>query len=923
MRLALAVLLIALPSATARAADPGAAFARALAAAAWGSPDWSDAREAVELYDCVSVRAVRTFRAPDGGAIVAVDAIGMRTNGVERALPERWHLTLRDGRIERVLTEGAWLASRGDPLETAGPRTLVDAARSVLQRDDCRRSAETCASTLAQIAAVVRRRGDAIAAAYVLAALGQAEQKIDRVEEARRLANGDPDALAWADLSEARITTDRDRRDELYARGAGAVDELDDPRLALQALKERAELAFDRYRINDAAKLYSELERTSRRTGWARGAMYGLHGQARVNAAVRDYEGARGFAARAVAIARELGDADGESRALSLAGQTLTFTGDAVAAIPLLLEALDVAPAESTALLSSIHTNLAKCYTRLADWPRVELHVARALEAAEASGAAEQSLLAYEFAATHTRDCRQAIALGRRALRMHNGRELWMVWTIKARLGQGLLACGERAEGVRELYEAIDLVEARRALTPTSEFQRANYFAGHVWVYRALVAGLVELGHGEEAFAVAEQMRTRWLADTFAAAPFALTRDEEARQRALNERIVELNRSRLREPDEDARIAAELQAVRGELQRFATELALRHPQLPGSGPYDAAATRGGLRADAAAVEFVVTEKTIVAFVVRSTGVSAVSLPGASAEIVELARRFAKKVATRDPVYAADAEALYVRLFAPLRSALAGVNNLVVIADDALWLIPFEALRPSPDSMLADHYAIEYRLSLTSRRAPQDMPPADASILLLAGPSSASHPPLPDATRETRQIAELYGSSRADVYEEAEARESSLKKDASRYGIIHFATHGFGDGPEPMFSSLLLAASAVDRDDGLLEAREIAQLSLSARVVVLAACDTAGEVVPGEGMIGLSWAFLAAGAEKVVVTRWKAESRATARLMVEFHRRLARGDSGVGAALRAARDKLRAQPRYRHPFYWAPFVVIGS
>jgi CHAT domain-containing protein len=135
----------------------------------------------------------------------------------------------------------------------------------------------------------------------------------------------------------------------------------------------------------------------------------------------------------------------------------------------------------------------------------------------------------------------------------------------------------------------------------------------------------------------------------------------------------------------------------------------------------------------------------------------------------------------------------------------------------------------------------------------------------------------------------------------------------------------------MYSQLLLAQSEADtNEDGLLEAWEIMKLNLNADLVVLSACDTArGRVGAGEGMIGLSWAFFVAGSPTSVLSQWKIDSASTTELMLEFHRRLksqmaSNADSFSAArALRDADLKLLRSDRYRHPFYWAGFVVAGN
>jgi CHAT domain-containing protein len=174
-----------------------------------------------------------------------------------------------------------------------------------------------------------------------------------------------------------------------------------------------------------------------------------------------------------------------------------------------------------------------------------------------------------------------------------------------------------------------------------------------------------------------------------------------------------------------------------------------------------------------------------------------------------------------------------------------------------------------------------------------------------------------------RIAALYGKARSKVYIGASAREWTFKREARSARIIHIATHGVIDDRAPLYSALLFAPGGPDGDDGLLEAREVLDLRFDADLVVLSACDTArGRIGAGEGVIGLSWAFLVAGCRTLVVAQMPAETKSTAALMVEFHRRLRQGLSPA-AALQQAQLALRRDPRFAHPFYWAPFVVIGE
>jgi CHAT domain-containing protein len=133
----------------------------------------------------------------------------------------------------------------------------------------------------------------------------------------------------------------------------------------------------------------------------------------------------------------------------------------------------------------------------------------------------------------------------------------------------------------------------------------------------------------------------------------------------------------------------------------------------------------------------------------------------------------------------------------------------------------------------------------------------------------------------------------------------------------------------MYSQIVLAHAEGDtNEDGLLEAWEIMNLELKADLVVLSACETArGRVGAGEGMIGLSWALFVAGCPTTVVSQWKVESASTTELMVAFHQNLKAGNRGLrmakAEALRQAALRVMKMNAYRHPFYWAAFVVIGD
>jgi len=159
-----------------------------------------------------------------------------------------------------------------------------------------------------------------------------------------------------------------------------------------------------------------------------------------------------------------------------------------------------------------------------------------------------------------------------------------------------------------------------------------------------------------------------------------------------------------------------------------------------------------------------------------------------------------------------------------------------------------------------------------------------------------------------------------------SRAAALSGQLSQYRYIHFATHGYLDAEHPNLSALVL--SQVDSKgaalDGFLRVPDVYNFNLSAELVVLSACQTGlGKEVRGEGLMGLTRAFLYAGAPRVIVSLWNVNDRATADLMASLYRNMLREGKQPAAALRAAQLELRKQKRWESPYYWAAFLQQGE
>ncbi len=186
-------------------------------------------------------------------------------------------------------------------------------------------------------------------------------------------------------------------------------------------------------------------------------------------------------------------------------------------------------------------------------------------------------------------------------------------------------------------------------------------------------------------------------------------------------------------------------------------------------------------------------------------------------------------------------------------------------------------------------------------------------------------PLPGTQAEADTLHRLYPD--AMILTGKNAQEGAFKRMAGQYRILHLASHAFFNDAAPLLSCVFLAAPPASGpgsdQDGYLTARELIDMKLNAELVTLSACQTAqGATHAGEGVIGLTWALTVAGVPTQVVSQWSVDDNATATLMQGFYTRLQSG-MGKGDALHQAAFDVRRDERHRHPYYWAPFVLLGE
>ena len=645
---------------------------------------------------------------------------------------------------------------------------------------------------------------------------------------------------------------------------------------------------------------------------------------------------------KSLAIRRELGDKEGIAQALMNIGIAHCWAGNHDPALDYFAQAL-------------------RLYEELDDKETIAIALSEAADSHFAKGDPQKAL---ENAA---RAAELAKAMGADGT----------FFAARTRAGTFHRALNQPAEARRAFDEAIGFMEDVRNQVAGGEQHQQRFFERrispyHDTPYYEVVELLMSQNNAAESLAYAERAKARVLVDVLQAGQVsvakALAPDEQEQEQRLQAEIVSLNTRLTREKQhgkseagELAELAARLQKARLNYEAFEASLYAAHPELRLQRgeirPVTLAEANTLLRDSSSAVlEYVVTAEKTFLFVLTAGSdatqgnvqLHAYTLPISRKELAERVEQFRRQLAARDLGFRPQGRELFNLLLASARDQLNGRTSLIIVPDEALWELPFQALASTETRYLLEDVELSFAPSLTALREMRNVRPkkandASAATLLAVGNpglaeaavervrlagSEAKLAALPEAEQEVKTLREIYGPARSKVFIGTEASEDQIKAEAPRYRRLHFATHAIPNNVLPMYSQVVLSKPKDDSlQDGLLEAWEIMKLNLNAELVVLSGCETArGRVGAGEGMIGLMWAFFVAGTPTTVVSHWKVESASTTELMVDFHRDLTSSDTaqvGAAEALRRAALKQMRSDKYSHPFYWASFVVIGD
>lgn len=449
----------------------------------------------------------------------------------------------------------------------------------------------------------------------------------------------------------------------------------------------------------------------------------------------------------------------------------------------------------------------------------------------------------------------------------------------------------------------------------------------------------------------------------------------QVRLQAIEEQLVAV-KATAAQPDQYAPLEAEQQRLLAQYQQLQSRIRATSPKYAALN-YPEPLTLDQIQSqvldsETVLLQYALGDERSYLWVVTDTELYSYVLPGQQ-QLEAIARPFRDAILRRRPVES-SARQLADVILQPAAAQLQG-TRLVVVGDGILQYIPFQAL-PYPGEQAFTPLISRYEmvnlpssstLATLRQNQTESHSTSEPTLTILAdpvfditdprvtvaSPPASQRPPeqdwaiaqdsldqatrefnragwsrLPGTQEEAEAIAQLVPEAQRSLLSGFAATRSAVLEnpDLARSQIIHLATHGLLNSETPELSGLVL--SLVDAtgqpQNGYVRLHDIFNLELQSQLVVLSACQTGlGQVVRGEGIIGLTRGFMYAGTPRVIVSLWNVDDTATAELMTRFYHNLLQQQLSPAAALRQAQLELQQQTEWTEPFYWAGFTLQGE
>lgn len=435
-------------------------------------------------------------------------------------------------------------------------------------------------------------------------------------------------------------------------------------------------------------------------------------------------------------------------------------------------------------------------------------------------------------------------------------------------MGRAYLALGDRQKARAAWLAALDDSENIRARFRSDEF-KTGLFSDTQTVFEETIALVVEDGDY----------------------PLAWTLSEKSRSRAL------------------------LDVVRNRLATIVDETQLNGRAL------SLEDVQSALNPGEAIVEYHGLSDRMIAWVVRRDGIQGFTLPLPRKDMTLAVSDFRTSIIRGRPqalTYGAKLDALLIQ---PL--GLRPNERLIVVPNGSLHYMPFQALRNAQGFLIQRHAVALAPSASVAVQLVRRQQHIASNLVAFGNPRIAPEFDLPGAEAEVRAIGPLF--AQRETFVQSDVTRKTFSDNAPEGRIVHVATHAQADTIDPLHSRVLLAPATqpADGPDPLL-AQDIYNLKFdSVALVTLSACETAlGRIERGDEIMGFTRAFFYAGASALLVSMWPVADESTALTMRTFYGSLTKGEEAIDA-MRDAQLAVLASNRFAHPFYWAPFDLMGN
>ncbi len=442
--------------------------------------------------------------------------------------------------------------------------------------------------------------------------------------------------------------------------------------------------------------------------------------------------------------------------------------------------------------------------------------------------------------------------------------DFYRAWALDG-MSKSQAAMGQDAEAAQSLDQAIGVFDKARSQFRSDEF-KMGLFSDLQSVFERAISLHSKLGQADQAFDISERSRSRALLDA---------------------------------------VAGRADIDRGEAAAL-----------------DAKALQAMLKPDEVVVAFHTLPDRLVAWVLSNDGVREVKFPVIlpRADLVRLVDAYRDALIRLSPNAQAVSDKIGQLLLAPLD--VAAGKRIIIVPHGPLHYLPFQALRLDGKYLIQRNpMSIAPSISVAARLA-QRTPTTTAELLAFGNP--AVNPevanPLPGAEKEVHELAKEFPG--AKLFFREQANKDNFEANAPQSKLVHIAAHAMADTLDPLHSKVLLADE--NGQANYLEAKDVLGLKLgNVAMVALSACESGlGRVENGDEVLGFTRSFLSAGTSTLLVSLWPVSDAATEHLMTTLYTDLAKGIE-VQDAMRDAQLAVMANAETAHPYYWAPFNLIGN